>query len=220
MLNQIKILPARERVASELRKAIMSGSFAPGEELVQDKLAEKLGVSRMPVREAMQILSTEGLIELRPNKGAVVKEITDKFIRDHFEVKMLLECEAAARAATRYTSLDEILDIHEQNRLAIVHNDIERVSLCNQAFHINIWDTSGNHKMKEVLYQLWNGLSVGTVFNEIDQAILSHEEHGRIIETFRNKDPEKARSEIKLHIDRSMMNIINSPRIRKTEVIK
>lgn len=215
MIKQIKILPARERVASELRRAIMGGTFAPGEELVQDKIAEILGVSRMPVREAMQILATEGLIELRPNKGAVVKEITNELIREHFEVRILLECEAAARAATRYTSLDELLSIHEENRLAIEHSDIERISLCNQAFHINIWETAGNAKMKDILCQLWNGVSVDVMLNEIEPAILSHQQHGRIIEAFKSKDPERARNEIKLHTERSMKNVLKSTRIRR-----
>ena len=71
-LRPIEMLPARERVASALRKAIMSQYFKKGEELSIDKVAAMLGVSATPVREAYQILSSEGLIKLRPNKGAIV----------------------------------------------------------------------------------------------------------------------------------------------------
>ena len=83
-LGKIQLLPAREQVASVLRKAILSRELKEGEELTLEGTASQLGVSSMPVREAFQILAGDGLIKLRPNKGAVVLGVNEKTIRDHY----------------------------------------------------------------------------------------------------------------------------------------
>lgn len=212
MIKPIKMLPARERVAAELRKAILSGNFQAGQELAQDKIAEMLGVSRMPVREAIHILASEGLIEVCPNRSAVVREVPTNFILEHFEVRILLECEAAARACMRFENLDEILSIHEEHRIAIETNDIEQVQATNQSFHIMIWDAADNIKMKAFLTQLWNGLSINMVNKKIDHV---HQEHEAIVQAFCDRDPEAVRRAMKKHLERSMQDIIDSQKIKK-----
>ncbi|MGD9941079.1 MAG: GntR family transcriptional regulator [Clostridia bacterium] len=211
MLNQITVLPIRERVASELRNAIFSGSFSPGQELGQDSLASKLGVSRMPIREALQLLAVEGLIELRTNRGAVVKDISKDYIREHFEVRLLLECDAVRRACYLMTDLSEMRFIHEEQRKAIEANNMDQTNLCNQAFHMHIWDNAGNSKLKHYLVQLWNGLSIGSVVKPIIHAWKSYEEHGQIITAFSLKDADTAVQTMKRHIERSMDNMMMRP---------
>jgi DNA-binding GntR family transcriptional regulator len=211
MLKQINILPIRERVASELRNAIFSGSFVPGQELGQDFLAEKLGVSRMPVREALQILANEGLIELRVNRGAIVKEVTTTSIQEHFEIRILLECEAVARACKRIIDFAELDFIHEEQRKAIESMDVEKANMCNQALHMYIWEHSGNSKLKNILVQLWNGLSIGTVVRPVDHMKLSFNEHAQIIQALKNHDEAAARTIMKAHLERSMENMIKRP---------
>ncbi len=95
-LKPIKLLPAREQVASALRKAILSRELQEGAELTLESVAAQLQVSSTPVREALQILSRDGLIRLRPNKGAIVLGINEKTIRNHYETRAILEREAAA----------------------------------------------------------------------------------------------------------------------------
>ena len=82
-LKPIKMPSAKEKVAAELRKAILSRQMKEGEILSLDSVASQLNVSAMPVREAFQILARDGLIKLRQNKGAIVLGVTDKYIRDH-----------------------------------------------------------------------------------------------------------------------------------------
>ena len=94
-LNTIRMMPARDRVAAALREAILSHQIQPGAELALKETAAQLGVSATPVREALQILEREGLIELRPNRGAVVLGITEKRIRDHYQTRAALERAAA-----------------------------------------------------------------------------------------------------------------------------
>lgn len=211
MLKQITVLPIRERVAAELRNAIFSGSFTAGQELGQDFLANKLGVSRMPIREALQILASEGLIELRTNRGAIVKDISRDYIREHFEVRIALECDAASRACILMTDLSELKYIHEEQRQAIESGDMSRTNLCNQAFHMCIWNHAGNSKLRSILVQLWNGLSIGSVVKPAVHVLKSYEEHGLIIKAFYEKDQESAVRIMKAHIQRSMENMLMRP---------
>ena len=98
-MEQLSMMPARVRIAAELRKAIYAGEYKSGDELGLTEVASKLGISRTPVREAFQELEAEGLITLRMNRGAVVNTIDRKFIQDIFEMRRLLESDAVARAA-------------------------------------------------------------------------------------------------------------------------
>lgn len=104
-LTPIKLLPARDRVAAGLREAILTRTIQPGEEMTLKDTAAKLGVSITPVREAFQILARDGLIELHPNRGAVVLGITEKRIRDHYETRAVLEREAAMAVCRRQADI-------------------------------------------------------------------------------------------------------------------
>ena len=88
-LEEFYTFPTRVKIASILRKAIFSGDIKAGEELSLTDISNKLNVSRTPVREAFQILENENLLELRMNKGAIVKCIDDNFFKDYYEVKIL-----------------------------------------------------------------------------------------------------------------------------------
>ena len=90
-LKPIKLLPARERVASALRKAIISKSIPEGAELTLENTAQELGVSVTPVREAFQILARDGLLEVKQNRCAIVLGVTEKTIREHYQLRAALE---------------------------------------------------------------------------------------------------------------------------------
>ena len=204
MVKPIKLLPARDVVASKLRKAILTGVFKPGEELRQDKIAEMLGVSRMPVREAIRILSNEGLLKTSPNKSAIVTDIPSNYIKEYFELRILLECEAVSRATTNLNDLTEIISINEDYKKAILSGDTEQARILNEAFHLLIWDAAENSKLKSFLIQLWNGLSVLS-----DNIKYTYEEHEAIIDAFKRKNSEDAKKTMKIHLERSMKNLLN-----------
>ena len=90
-LKPIKMPSAKEKVAAELRKAILSRQMKEGEVLSLESVATQLNVSAMPVREAFQILARDGLIQLRKNKGAVVLGITETYIKEHYQLRAILE---------------------------------------------------------------------------------------------------------------------------------
>ena len=100
-MEHIKQIPIAEKVTSIIRKSVFSGEFPAGTELSLAEISERLNVSRTPVRDALQVLSDEGLVILRGNKSAVVAHIDADFIRDHFNMRKLMEGEAAALCALR-----------------------------------------------------------------------------------------------------------------------
>ena len=201
-MRQIETKLTRDKVAAELRRAILYGTFGPNEELSQDKLAADLGVSKMPVREAIQILANEGLVTARPNKAPVVNEISDAFIRDHFEVRGMLEQDAVARAATRedVTAEDcrELLDCQRRADIAIAMEDYAGFNLCNCRIHQIIWHLSGNMKLEQLLSQMWHTMHVD--HNAQENAMVSHREHQRLITAIIDKDPQLARETMKHHV--------------------
>ena len=207
-MKKIQLLPAREQVASVLREAILKRELKEGEELTLEGMAEQLGVSSMPVREAFQILATYGLIKLRPNKGAIVLGVNEKTIRDHYETRALLESEAAARASQKGKDISDIVYAYDTTKKALDENDFGEYSRGNEAFHMSIWTAADNEKMKTILSSLWNGLSMGHKVTEEDYAKISMYEHRKILDAIQANEVEKARKRMYDHIIRSMENIL------------
>ncbi len=207
-LGKIKILPVREHVAGVLRKAILTGELGEGQEITLKDIASNVGVSSMPVREAFQMLALEGLIKLRPNKGAVVLEINEKTIRDHYETRALLEGEAAALASKNSVDVSEIEGIQKLAEEALAANNYNEYNKHNQAFHVAIWTAADNAKIANILASLWNGMSMGPRITKEDYAILSNKEHRKIAEAIKNHNAARAREAMHKHIKRSMEDIL------------
>jgi DNA-binding GntR family transcriptional regulator len=143
----------------ELRRRIIDGSYAPGERLIEERIAGDLGISRTPVRHALARVAAEGLVRSLPNRGAVVRSFTTDDLIQTFELRALLEGHAAERAAGQ-RSADQIADLQqiqadldavaaqefadhaEQARLLVEHN---------QRFHRAVLSTSGNARLGELL---------------------------------------------------------------------
>ena len=207
-LKPIQFLPARERVASALRKAILSKELKEGEEITLEGMASQLGVSITPVREAFQILNSEKLIHLRPNRGAVVLGINRKSIKDHFETRAILEGEAAAMVCMNNSDLSDIQAAYKKAILASQDNNAKDYTHYNQAFHVAIWTAAGNDKIKSILSNMWSGLSMADQVSEEDYAKISMTEHKELMQALTNRDSEKAKNLMKEHIFRSMNDML------------
>lgn len=208
VLNPIKLLPTRERVASVLRKAILSREMKAGDEIAIEETACKLGVSSTPVREAFQMLASDGLIELRPNRGAVIVGIDEKVIHDHYETRAILEKAAIEIVCGNDADITQIQNVYERSVLAAEEHDYETYSNCNQSFHMEIWIATGNVKLKNILSELWNGLSMGHKVTEDEYAKISMTEHKLILDALEKRDAELAGTLMHKHIIRSMENIL------------
>ncbi|MET7362792.1 GntR family transcriptional regulator [Streptomyces sp. NPDC005562] len=148
--------PLRERVYEALLELITTRSLQPGQHLVESELAGHLGVSRQPVREALQRLNTEGWVDLRPAQGAFVHEPTEQEADQLLTVRTLLEAEAARLAAANtgtagITALDELCTRGEQ---AVADGDVDQVVTLNAAFHAKVMELAGNVVLAELAGQV------------------------------------------------------------------
>lgn len=142
-------LPLRELVFNTIKSAILSGKISPGERLLENHIAEKLGVSRTPVREALRMLQTENLVRLIPRKGAQVLEMGKKDIKDVLEVRSALEALSVSLACTRMT-LEELEKLKEQQKRFIKScqgSSYEEMCLNDELFHDIIFKASRNEKL-------------------------------------------------------------------------
>ena len=208
-LSPITLLPARERVASALREAILSHKLEAGRELTLKEAAQMLGVSVTPIREAFQQLTQEGLIELRPNRGAVILGVDARMIREHYELRAILEREAAMAASRSGANLSRVRNAFDHARRALERHDSQEYGNFNQAFHMEIWEAAGNRKIKQLLSQLWNGLSMGHKVTREDYAQISMAEHAQIMEALERRDEKGSGELMDRHIRRSMDNILS-----------
>ncbi|WP_460070965.1 GntR family transcriptional regulator [Streptomyces sp. YKOK-I1] len=148
--------PLRDRVYEALLELITTRALQPGQHLVESELANHLGVSRQPVREALQRLNTEGWVDLRPAQGAFVHEPTEEEADQLLTVRTLLEAEAARLAAARaktydVDALDEILALGLQ---AVADDDVDAAVALNARFHAKIMELAGNAVLAELAAQV------------------------------------------------------------------
>lgn len=149
-------LPLRDVVFTTLRRAIITGEFAPGERLMEVSLARRLGVSRTPVREAIRKLELEGLVTMIPRKGAQVARITEKSLRDVIEVRSVLEEFAAALACERIDELNmrEMKEIHRQFVDAVESDDMMKMVDNDEKFHDAIFRAAKNDRLLTIIANL------------------------------------------------------------------
>lgn len=201
-VRQINSQLTRDKVVAELRRDILYGVLPANQELYQDKIAEELGVSRMPVREALQILHNEGLVNVRPNKVATVNDISEKFIRDHFFVRSLLEKEAIGLAVDAKPDCAALWENYRLAEEAIARRDFRGFNDYNRQIHQLIWSASGNVHLEKLLSQMWNTISTEGDLAEAE-AKRSNADHRRMIECIQEGDRQGAMEAVQAHVQNS-----------------
>lgn len=149
-------LPLREVVFNTLRNAIIQGEFQPGERLLEVTIANKLGVSRTPVREAIRMLELEGLVVMIPRKGAEVANITVKDLRDALEVRMAIEALSVKLACERIDEegKEELKAACMRFKEAINSKLVPAIVEGDEAFHNTIYKASKNQKLINIAQNL------------------------------------------------------------------
>lgn len=139
-------LPLRDQVTTELRRRILTGELAPGERLVEDRIAEMLGVSRNPVREAIRVLAAEAFVEVVPRRGATVARLSRDEAEELFDVRMALEGLAARLAARKRmpTAVSRLNALLDSARTAVDDGKLDSVADLNTAFHAAVAEAAGN----------------------------------------------------------------------------
>jgi DNA-binding GntR family transcriptional regulator len=198
---------AVERVLGALRDGILDRRFAPGQRLVEADLTRDLGVSRGPLREAFRRLSAEGLIDIVPHRGALVRRLTSRQTADLFEVRIELEALAARRAAAA------MADPQSRGRfeaaVAPVFAEIRRSSDDymdeNAAFHLAVMEASGNEPLTAIARQLQLPLIMLQVQRNLPAEVLGRSvaEHRQIAEAILSGDGEAAGAAMRAHLVRA-----------------
>ena len=155
-VNMNEYLPLRDVVFYTLRKAILRGELKPGERLMEIQLANKLGVSRTPIREAIRKLELEGLVLMIPRKGAEVAQITEKNMQDVLEVRKALEELSVQLACERITpeQVEEMKMAAEDFRKVLKSGDVTKIAEADVKFHDIIFAATNNQRLITLLNNL------------------------------------------------------------------
>ncbi|MBQ7059137.1 MAG: GntR family transcriptional regulator [Firmicutes bacterium] len=200
-----------ESVYYQIRRKILSGKYTPGEAVTEGEVAKELGVSRTPVREAFKQLESEGLLELRPNRGALVVGIGRSDIEDIYEIRSLLEGRAAERAATKAdeASMEQLSEIVDLTEFYIERGDYDRVTAMDDRFHRTIYELTGSRMLQKILKELHayaENIRERSI-REPGRAEQMLKEHRAILEAMKRKDPENAGSLMIEHVRASAANM-------------
>ena len=212
MMKDDEYLPLRDVVFNTLRQEILTGKLKPGERLMEIHLADKLGVSRTPIREAIRKLELEGLVIMIPRRGAEVAQITLKSLEDVMEVRRALDVLAIELACERMNeeTLSSLFQAYENFAVAVKTRDTRKIAEADVEFHDIIVQSTGNAR----LIQLVSNLSEQMYryrFEYLKDAT-SHEmlqrEHKEMYESILRKDKVAAAGVVRKHIDNQQEAII------------
>lgn len=196
-----------EKVCHILREAILKGDFKPGDRLVQTELADAIGVSRMPVREALRKLEVEGLIEIVPHRGAVVKPFNTEDIREIYALRAQLEKMAVELSAERMT----VSDMDQLENLAETMEEAGDASVFvenNILFHRLLIKRCPWPRLTGFIETLWNGFPQQTPHILDKQIEKSNLEHRDILEAIKRKDAHHAANLVASHISRTGYTLV------------
>ncbi|MGX1134426.1 DNA-binding GntR family transcriptional regulator [Streptomyces glaucescens] len=200
--------PLRERVYEALLELITTRALQPGQHLVESELAGHLGVSRQPVREALQRLNTEGWVDLRPAQGAFVHVPTEEEADQLLTVRTLLEAEAARLAARNATSdgIDALDEIVAKGLLAVASDDVDAAVALNARFHAKVMELAGNAVLAELAAQVdrrvrWYYTPVAKL-----RGGQSWAEHRDLIAAIADRDEQEAARLMREHTEHTRMS--------------
>jgi DNA-binding GntR family transcriptional regulator len=181
-------------VAGEIRKAILSGRLRPGDKLTEEQLAQELGVSRSPVREALRLLESDGFVELQPRRGAFVARLTAQEAAELFEVREAIEVLIAKLAARRQNpaAIAQMEMILEKRRPAIRRKDKETLTELNTQFHQLLAIAGENETAERLLVWLRNKSERMYASYVLERSHNSWLEHQALLDAVKAGDEELA----------------------------
>ena len=213
-VNMNEYLPLRDVVFNTLRQAILKGELKPGERLLEIALAERLGVSRTPVREAMRKLEQEGLVVMIPRRGAQVANITEKDLNDVLEVRIALENVAIEKACTRMSEEDmgRLWLAAKEFEHTMAEGNLVRLAEADVVFHEIIYRASDNKRLNQVLNNLREQIYRYRVeyLKEEETRNVLVKEHEELTKAIRQRDVKKAQEISFRHIENQRRAIIQS----------
>lgn len=207
-------IPLRDIVFKTLREAIITGDLKPGERLMEIKLANELGVSRTPVREAIRKLELEGLVIMTARKGAEVAPINEKDLKEVLEIRKSLEslaCELACKNASP-EDIKKMCILNEAIEKAVSEENIEEITKQDVDFHEVIYTTTKNDRLIHMLHQLKEHVFRYRFeyIKDMKNKETIVEEHKKIIAAIEQTNTKAACKEIERHIEVQEKYILNT----------
>ena len=207
------------RVAASLRNAILAGEYAPGERIRQDELAAAAGASRLPVREALRMLESEGLVTLVANTGAWVSQLSASechelyLMREHLE-PLLLRLNVPYLIDADVDGLELLADSMEFS------DDVERFLRLDREFHLSCLQAAPTTLLGESVRSLWNRTqhyrrrATRLFYSDGDRSV--HHDHHLIVNALRHRDADDAERVLAGHIRRSRLELTRHPEVFST----
>ena len=216
-LEQIRLdsyKPLRELVFENIRQAIVKGIFAPGERLMEIQLADDLGVSRTPVREAIRKLELEGFVVMIPRRGTYVANLSIKDINDVYEIRISLDVLAAGLAAERI----EPEELEELNRLLLEISEaartgpMDKIVRLDTAFHDVLYKASRNDRLRNIINNLREQITGirGTSMRYPGRLADTLEEHRALVDSIAARDSERAQAAARIHLENAEHTLLKA----------
>ena len=197
-------------IFEKVREDVLNGVYKSGEKIIEAKVADEMGVSRTPVREALKQLELDGLVENIPNRGVIVKGVTPEDIDDIYTMRLAIEGIAARWSIDRMTesSLKELIEIYELMEFYTQKNDIDKIFELNTRFHEVIYKSACSRYLEHVLTDFQQFIKTTRKQSLATEGRMAEalQEHRRIMEAFVNRDAETAVDALVKHIDKSRIN--------------
>ncbi len=213
--------PLREAVCETLRDAIRKGILEPGERLMEVQLAEELGISRTPVREAIRKLEQEGYVIMMPRRGTYVSDISTNDVKEIFEIRSALESLATGLAARRIEpdELETLQNLLIEIEGYIAKNDMEKIVETDIKFHGLLYQVSRNERLVNIINNLKEQLARFRTLSMSYPGRLQEtlEEHSEMVEAIANGDVSAARDAAEHHMERAEKTLLKAMRRAKNK---
>lgn len=206
--------PLRELVCETIRQAIITGIFSPGERLMEIQLADEMGVSRTPVREAIRKLEQEGFVVMIPRRGTYVADISIKDIAEIYEIRTSLDMLAAGLAAERITP-EELANMNrylvEISKAANIM-DMDKIVELDTAFHDVLYTASRNERLHGIIYNLRDQLTSirGRSMSYPGRMSETMDEHRALVDSIAARDVERAQRAARIHMENAERTLMRS----------
>ena len=199
-----------ERVYKSLKKSMLNGDLKPGQKLSQDWLAKQMKVSRMPIREAIERLKMEGLVESIPYKESRVVKFSHKDIEEMYSVRAILEAYSARLATSKIKEEDlKVLKmISKEMQEVLDKKKYKQLPILNKKFHLTIYNRSGNRRLHKTIKDLWEGFPKDIFWNFPERAKNSIIEHEKIIRAIDSRDEKLMEQTMLQHIENTKGRLI------------
>lgn len=201
-----------------IRSAILRGEFPDGERLVQEQLATRLGVSRIPIRDALRRLETDGLVHCDKRGAFFASTFNEQDAREVYALRRLLEPYAAVAALSRIQSagIMQLEALLADMETAFADGDIESFVAYNRAFHMSLYEASGQRRLQRMIETLWSGAPAMTPILIPERIARSIADHRDMMKAVKEHDAEKLSECLLSHIDSAGTAIESQIRLRTT----